>query len=329
MKELFEELILASQKHQATDIHFTISKDVELCEMRGMKGFVTFQCNKIKELYQYLKYSANLNLTVNSLPQSGTFSLLIQEKVYYFRFSSLSTFQTQTGVLRILNNHAPILLENCSKKKKQNQQFKRWCSMRSGLIVMSGPTTSGKSTTVHAMLENIASKKKLKIITLEDPIEIVSKNYLQLQINEKVGFTYEEGIKQLMRHDPDVIMIGEIRDSKCAKMVYRAALSGHLVFTTLHAKSACEAIKRLNELGLDNSMLSETLSGIVNQRLYSNKNRKERLCIYEILQGKHLKEYLETRKLNCKHQNIFDEIEEAVQYQYITAHDAKVDLLDR
>ena len=327
MKKILYRLIFESQKVKATDIHFLISNRRNSCEMRGISGFKSFEDEQIEALFQYLKYCANLDLGNLAIPQSGTFQMNFQDKNYYFRFSCISSYQSQTGVLRILNNHPPISIHQCSTKKTQNAQFKRWCSLRSGLILFSGPTGSGKTTTLHALLEEIARQKKLKIITLEDPIEIVNSNYLQLQVNEKMNFTYEEGIKQLLRHDPDVIMIGEIRDSKCAEMVYRAALSGHLVFSTIHAKSATEAIKRLSELGLSTSNLKETLTAVVNQRLYPDIKRKERICIYEILDRQELQNYLEYGK-NENHKTIQDEIREAIRKKIIRPSDAKIDLND-
>ena len=327
MKKILYRLIFESQKVKATDIHFLISDTRHSCEMRGISGFKPFEDDQVDALFQYLKYCANLDLGNLTVPQSGTFRMKLKEKEYYFRFSCISSYQSQTGVLRILNNHSPIAISQCSVKKTQNIQFKRWCSLRSGLILFSGPTGSGKTTTLHALLEEIARQKKLKIITLEDPIEIVSSNYLQLQVNEKMNFTYEEGIKQLLRHDPDVIMIGEIRDPRCAEMVYRAALSGHLVFSTLHAKSATEAIKRLSELGLSAFDLKETLTAVVNQRLYPDIKRKERVCIYEILAQQELQRYLEYGKIE-NHKTIQDEIREAVKKKIIRSTDAKIDLND-
>ncbi len=327
MKKILYRLIFESQKVKATDIHFLISDTRHSCEMRGISGFKPFEDDQVDALFQYLKYCANLDLGNLTVPQSGTFRMKLKEKEYYFRFSCISSYQSQTGVLRILNNHSPITISQCSVKKTQNIQFKRWCSLRSGLILFSGPTGSGKTTTLHALLEEIARQKKLKIITLEDPIEIVSSNYLQLQVNEKMNFTYEEGIKQLLRHDPDVIMIGEIRDPRCAEMVYRAALSGHLVFSTLHAKSATEAIKRLSELGLSAFDLKETLTAVVNQRLYPDIKRKERVCIYEILAQQELQSYLEYGKIE-NHKTIQDEIREAVKKKIIRSTDAKIDLND-
>ena len=328
MNEKVKRLIIESQRIKATDIHFTISDIKQTCDMRGIKGFKSFKDDSIKEIFQYLKYCANLDLGNFSSPQSGTFELKIDQTTYYFRFSCISTYMNQTGVLRILNNHPVLNIESLSYKRNQNIVFKKWCHLRGGLILFSGPTGSGKSTTLHVLLEEIAKKNQLKIITLEDPIEIISQNYLQLQINEKMNFTYEEGIKQLLRHDPDIIMIGEIRDSKCAEMVYRAALSGHLVFSTIHAKSALETIKRLEDLGWSKQNMKETLTAVVNQRLYPDNKRKGRICIYEILHGKELQEYLETKQLR-NHKTIYDEINEAIKKNIIKQSDAKIDLYDQ
>lgn len=329
MIQEFHQLLRKAIEKKVTDIHFVITDQSSSCSMRTIKGFEEYKSDHIASLFHYLKYRANLNLGNLSVPQSGTFELEYQENVVYFRFSCLTTLQSQTGVLRILNNHSGVHIENCSTLAEQNQIFQNWCHQRSGLILFTGPTSSGKTTTLHAILEQIAKDGKLKVITLEDPIEIVDHRYLQLQVNEKLNFTYEEGIKQLLRHDPDVIMIGEVRDAETAKNVFRAALSGHLVFTTLHAKSATEAIKRFCEFGFQPNDLIHTLTGVVNQRLYPNYTKKGRVCVYEILQGKELVEYLSTQKLSTNHSTIFDQIETAITHKKIRRIDAKVDLLDK
>ncbi|MGN1344347.1 MAG: ATPase, T2SS/T4P/T4SS family [Traorella sp.] len=325
MEKLLCKLIFESQKVQASDVHFMINNQICNCEMRGINGFISFESERLFQLFQFLKYKANLDLGNQSKPQSGTFELVLNQKLYYFRFSCINMFQIQTGVLRILNNHPILSINELSYKKSQNSQFKKWCNQRTGFVVFSGPTGSGKTTTLHVLLEEIARKKKHKIITLEDPIEIISENYLQLQINEKIDFTYEEGIKQLLRHDPDILMIGEIRDEKCAEMAYRASLSGHMIFTTLHAKSCTEAIKRLLELGLTKENLQNTLTAVINQRLYPNTTHKERLCIYEILTNDTLQNYLESGKLE-NHKTIQDEIQDAIKKNIIKIIDAKADL---
>lgn len=327
MKEKFEQLLYVIAKHDATDIHMTVDKQLLQVTLRGMKGL-----QEIKHaafdigLFNYLKYLSNLDLGNASLPQSGNFQYEYQNNMLYFRFSLLVTLDKQTAVLRVLNNHTRVTLEQLSYQKKQYSSFLNWTKTRNGLVILSGPTGSGKTTTLHAILKKIAMENRLHIVTLEDPIEIVEDSYLQLQINEKHNFTYEEGIRQLMRHDPDVIMIGEIRDPKTAQMLLRSALSGHLIFTTIHAKSCSEAIKRLNEFGLTNEDLQHTLTAVSSQRLFMAKGKKGRVCVYEILEKKGLQNYLSTNILPIDHQDIFQEIQHAMEEGKITRKEASLDL---
>lgn len=327
MREKLELLLKLAARYHATDVHFTVKQETLKISVRGIRGIIELHEPTLDlSLFHYLKYLANLDLGNLAQPQSGNFQLSLQDKNLYFRFSLLMTPQLQTGVLRILNNHLLIDIHHLSPHKHQNRSFINWTRFRSGMIILSGPTSSGKTTTLHAILSEIASHHKLKIITLEDPIEIHSDEYLQLQINEQAKFTYEEGIKQLLRHDPDVIMIGEIRDSQTAKMAFRCALSGHMVFSTVHAKSAAEAVKRLCELGLRRDELLGTLSAITNQRLFAKKGKKERICIYEILEHESLEQILQNQSVSQQHQDIFQEIRIAVKEGWISEKEAAADL---
>ena len=248
MKEKFEQLLHMVERKRATDVHFTLMQHRLHVQVRGWNGLETIQNAAFDEgLFCYLKYISNLDLGNTLQPQSGNFQYEFRQELLYFRFSLLPTLEKQTAVLRVLNNHEEISLEELSMDRKQTASFLNWTKTRSGLIVLSGPTGSGKTTTLHAILKRIAKENRLHVVSLEDPIEIFDDSYLQLQINEAGGFTYEEGIKELLRHDPDVIMIGEIRDPTTARMLLRCALSGHLIFTTIHAKCCSEAIKRLLE----------------------------------------------------------------------------------
>lgn len=328
MKESLLNLIEEANQLKATDIHFTLKNDECQISMRTIKGFQSYQMENAISLFNYIKYCANLDLGNLSVPQSGTFSIENNGSILFFRFSLLMTLQVQTGVLRILNNHEIITIDDLSRNRDQTRKFYQWTHLRSGMILVSGPTGSGKTTTLNAILDEISKNKQLKIISLEDPIEIVNHHFLQLQVNEKMNFTYEVGIKQLLRHDPDVIMIGEIRDSETAKMAFRCALSGHLVFSTIHCKSASEAIKRLCEFGLEKNELLDTLSAITNQRLYPDKRRKGRICLYEILDKENLRARIEDKEYPKKHSTIFDEIRKALDEGIILKKDAQQDLND-
>lgn len=328
MQEKMDHMLHIAAQHQATDIHFVVKQEKVSVSMRGLYGMEDIFSPAIDlTLFRYLKYMSNLDLGNQTLPQSGNFQYVFQGELLYFRFSLLTTVQMQTAVLRILNNHEPIALESLTTDKQQYASFLSWTKVRSGLVVLSGPTGSGKTTTLHAILHKIAQEHRLQVVSLEDPIEIFDDSYLQLQINEKNKFTYEEGIKQLMRHDPDVIMIGEIRDPKSAQMLLRSALSGHLIFTTIHAKCCREAIKRLNEFGLHNDELLHTLSAVVSQRLYPMKGKKGRVCIYEIMEQEALAYCLQEHTEPKDYQNIYHRIAAAVAAGKITKKEAAYDLI--
>lgn len=326
MQQQFEFLLTKVMTLDATDVHFTHKEKQLYVTFRGLKGIEAIQSSAFNTaLFNYLKYMSNLDLGNMTLPQSGNFTYLFQNIELYFRFSLITTAHMETGVLRILNNHKILSIEKLTSNLNHLHSFYHWTSKRTGLIILSGPTGSGKSTTLHALLEEIARKEQLKIFTLEDPIEIKTNSYVQLQINERNNFSYEEGIKQLLRHDPDVIMIGEVRDESTAKMLFRCALSGHLVFTTMHAKSASEAIKRLQEFGISKEDMHQTLSAISAQRLFQKKGRKERICIYEILEKEELSFFLQKGTQMDTHKTMVDEILHAIQEEQIYHEEASLD----
>lgn len=326
LEELFEKLLLLIIKNHASDVHFVLKEEKLEISLRTPVGILNSKEKFSFSLFHYLKYISNLDLGNASKPQSGNFSYLWNKTEFYFRFSYIRTNNIQTAVLRVLNNHQSLALQSLSKIKKQNDIFKKWCHFRSGLTIISGPTGSGKTTTLHAILENISQENKLKVISLEDPVEIQSDTYLQLQINEKMNFDYEEGIKQLLRHDPDVIMIGEVRDQQTAKSLIRCALSGHMVFTTLHAKSCKEALMRLLDLGVKENDLREVLTALTNQRIFASKNKKGRVCVYEVVEKDEIEEYFKNQHFTAKHKDIFDEIKASVSQGYISKAQAQQDI---
>lgn len=327
MKNEFNTLMNEIIKYDASDVHFTLKNNELKIDLRGMSGIKTINKKYPPNLLHYIKYISNLDLGNADKAQSGNFTYYYKGNSYFFRFSYIHTLQLETAVLRVLNNHKSLSISDLSKKNKQNAIFKQWCNVRSGLVLISGPTGAGKSTTCHALLETIAINNKLKVISLEDPIEIQSEHYLQLQINEAIHFDYEEGIKQLLRHDPDVIMIGEVRDSNTAKSLIRCALSGHMVFTTIHAKSCKEAILRLLDLGVRENDLKEVLTGITNQRIFPAKYRKERVCVYEVVDKDKINYYFDKGTFGEDHNDIFKEIMESVEQGYISKTQAKADLM--
>lgn len=328
MKDKLNELILYAYEHKATDLHFQCIKNSCTCMMRTLNGLEFIEWNHLTELYEYLKYRSNCDLGSLNKPQSAAFQLEVNNQIIFLRFSVIETISSSTGVLRLLKQPYQFTIDDLCFKSNQRKIFSRWCDMRSGCIIFSGPTGSGKTTTIHTLLETIYQRGQFKIMTLEDPIEIINGHFVQIQVSDNGFLTMEEGIRQVLRHDPDIILIGEIRDASTARMAFRCALSGHMVFTSLHAKSASEALKRLYEFGLTQDELQDSLTAIVNQRLYSDPRGKERVCIYEIMEKKCLNELLQGNKLPEYHETIFDEIKDALQHRKIKAKEARKDLLD-
>ena len=322
MKRRFHALIALAMKYQASDIHFTRVQSKIKATLRGRDGLQEIKSTIIDEsLLNYLRYIAHLDLGSGYLGQSGNFLYEFQGVELHFRFSYLSTTQNITAVLRILNNHKKLLLTDIIPKHHL-ESFQKWCQLSSGLIVLSGPTGSGKTTTLHACMKDIALRGTQRIVTLEDPIEIVDDSYIQLQINEKASFTYEYGIKELMRHDPDVVMIGEVRDEQSAKMMIRLALSGHLVFTTIHARNAIGVIYRLQQFGVDIDDLKVALVAVSSQRLFTQKNKSQKLCVFEVLEGETLQKVFIQEPIP-HHPTLETEIRMAYEKGLICDEDAK------
>lgn len=275
MKEKLDQLLNYALKRKATDIHFKQTKHILQIQLRIDEKIVDLKQDLWdSRLFSYIKFLSGMDLTNPNLPQSGQFSRVIDHKQIFFRFSVLSNSGFQTGVLRILNTNPNMTINELTSNFEHRAFLNSLVMAKKGLIIACGPTNSGKTTTLHAILHAISLESQHKVVSLEDPIEIEDKNYLQLQINEEQGFTFEKGIEELLRHDPDVILIGETRNAYTAKMVVRTALSGSLAFTTLHASNALEGIQRLYDLGISKFELKNTLTCLLGQRLYSSRNGK-------------------------------------------------------
>lgn len=314
MEEQWSYLLRLIEEMDVSDVHFTLKNQHLKVVLRSHCGLEEIFANAMNvAFFNHLKYVSNLDLGNLANPQSGRFSYQLGRHNYDFRFSYLATQELETGVLRVLNRHNQKSLKALCLNEEWYQSFIEMSKQRSGLIVFCGPTGSGKSTTLHAILHEIAIHKQLQVISLEDPIEIIDDSYIQLQINEKNDFTYESGIKQLMRHDPDVLMIGEVRDSQSAHMLIRSALTGHLVFTTVHAKSCQEVFMRFKEFGISDQELAQTMSGVVSQRLCNSSEDNGRISVYEILQGKDLQYYFKHQKMPKQYCDIFEIIKREKQ----------------
>ena len=322
MKDLLDQLLKYALSIQSSDIHFLLEDNHLSIQFRTLSGLHKIQQDIWNaSFFQYLKYISGFDLTNPNLPQSGQFAW----HDIFCRFSVIYNHSIQTGVLRLLSAKLDMRIDELTNDPEALLCMKRLTHFNQGLIITSGPTNSGKTTTIHAILHEIALQSKFKIVSLEDPIEIVDSSYLQLQINEEQGFTYEKGITELMRHDPDVLFIGETRNAFCAQSLVNAALSGHVVVSTIHAGSCLEAIERLIDFGVAENDLKTTLVCIMSQRIYQGKNGGK-VCIYEILQDKEIEYVFEHGKYPESCKTLYEKVMEGVEQGYIVDSQAKFDI---
>lgn len=297
MEERLLALLRLALRYNASDIHFMVQYHEIKIELR-IEGL----CYKVKtknedfKLIRYLQYLANLDVGNILTPQTGQFEIDVDGILLSLRFAVINKLEYCNGVLRILNSRLKLDVDNLSSIKTQNAFFRSLLGKRCGLILFSGPTGSGKTTTLYSLLKSVKNKK---IYTIEDPIEVYHDSFIQLNVNEKMSFDYEDGVKQILRHDPDIIMIGEIRDSKAAKIAVEAANTGHLVLSSIHTSRASSCISRMIELGVNEQHLYENLLCLSNQRMMFNNKTKRRMVLYEIMDRNEI-EYFRKNHENSK-----------------------------
>ncbi|MEA2017723.1 MAG: GspE/PulE family protein [Campylobacterota bacterium] len=279
-------------KKKSSDIH------IELHEFKGevryrIDGVLVKHIELDKKIMTLvvsrIKVISNLDISEKRVPQDGRTAIKIAGKTLDIRVSVLPTFYGERVVMRILMQSDDIpTLQNLGISTKITEQLATLTQNSYGMILVTGPTGSGKSTTLHALLQTIENSEK-NIITVEDPVEYKSDKINQIQVNEKVGLTFASGLRSILRQDPDVIMVGEIRDSEAASIAIQSALTGHLVFSTLHTNRAPAAITRLLDMGLERFLLSSSILGVLAQRLVRKlcEECKEEDIVAEL----HLDEY--------------------------------------
>ncbi|HEY2775315.1 MAG TPA: type II secretion system ATPase GspE [Candidatus Binatia bacterium] len=214
-----------------------------------------------------IKLMAKLNIAERRLPQDGRIKLRLVGREIDLRVSSLPTLYGESVVLRILDRSSVVVdLSRLGMPEDILGNFSHMISQPHGLILVTGPTGSGKTTTLYGGLDKINSPE-LKIITIEDPVEYQLRGVNQIHVRSQIGLTFANGLRSIVRQDPDVIMVGEIRDAETAEIAIQAALTGHLVFSTLHTNDAAGAISRLLDMGVEDYLLASSLIGVLAQRL--------------------------------------------------------------
>lgn len=294
MDELFEKMIYRALNQKATDIHMLLKKDLRI-QFRifgELKLYDVLENEKGYKLMNFIKYKSLIHTNYRLMPQTGNISLKMNQKKYFLRVSYLPSLEFESIVIRILNNHELRSIQELTYQK-EIQDYLCWLSKQShGLFFISGATGSGKSTTLYTVLKQILNDSQKNIITIEDPIEIHVDGCLQIELNEKIGITYYDTLRQILRHDPDVIMIGEIRDEETARIALTCALTGHLVLTTIHASNAPLSMKRFMNLGIHKTDILDVVVGIISQRMKYDVANKKAFVISELMKKEDINKYL-------------------------------------
>ena len=262
-EKTFKKLILNAIDKNTTDIHLQLSNKEQRCEFRTINGLIEVKQFKFDQsLFEYIKYISNLDLLTDLKPQSGRIKIKLNQTEYFIRCAYFKNYIIETIVLRILN--PKNLLNIDILFNEYSNRIRHYMNQSSGLILFSGSTGSGKTTSMFTCLKELKHKK---IYSIEDPIEYFYDHLVQLEVNSNQSFNFKEAIKQVLRHDPNVIVIGEIRDDTEAKAAIRCALSGHLVLSTIHANSARMTIERLKDMQIEESVLKEVINLVIYQEL--------------------------------------------------------------
>jgi len=268
--KLVNSLFFQALKKGASDIHIENGErkgEVRLRIDGALKKHLDLDKSVVALVINRIKVISNLDISEKRVPQDGRTQISISGKTLDVRVSILPTYHGERVVMRILaqSEHIPTL-ESLGFPLDITKDLYKLLTHAHGMILVTGPTGSGKSTTLHACLQHIATPDK-NIITVEDPVEYNADNIAQIQVNTKVGLTFAAGLRSILRQDPDIIMVGEIRDSETADIALRSALTGHLLLSTLHTNDATSSISRLMDMGIENFLISSTLLGVLAQRL--------------------------------------------------------------
>jgi type II secretory ATPase GspE/PulE/Tfp pilus assembly ATPase PilB-like protein len=267
---LIKYIVVSSIEKGASDIHIEAEEDGGIVRLRvlgDLYEFLDFDYEIFNAIDSRIKILSNMDVSEKRKPQDGAFSLDINGNHFDFRVSTLPTVWGESIVIRILDKRSILKkLDDIGINPKNLEILRRSLSQPNGIFLVTGPTGSGKSTTLYASLNEIAKVNK-KVITVEDPVEYKLHGIQQVPVNPKVDMTFASALRSILRQDPDIIMIGEIRDLETLEIAIKAALTGHLVISTLHTNDAVSAIQRMIDMGADAFMVATALVGVEAQRL--------------------------------------------------------------
>jgi len=271
VRNLVNQLLFDGQKKRASDIHIEpfadhlsirYRIDGALVDANVPETIQKFHANIISRI----KIMANLDVSEKRLPQDGRIKIKMEKDELDLRVSILPTTFGESIVIRILTPARLVGLDQIGFSSQHLIEIRKVLQKNAGIFLLTGPTGSGKTTTLYACLKELNEAGK-KIITIEDPIEYQISGVVQMQIHPKIGLTFASGLRHMLRHDPDVLMVGETRDLETAEISIRSALTGHLVFSTLHTNDAPGAVARLMDMGIEAYLVASSLEGVIAQRL--------------------------------------------------------------
>lgn len=272
---LVDSIIKEAVPYRASDIHIEPFEKVVKVRYRidgDLRERAEFPINFYSAISARIKIMAGLDISERRIPQDGRINLIIGGKEFDFRVSSLPTVFGEKFVIRVLDKTSFRFTRNdLGFTNDENVVLDKMLSRPHGIILLTGPTGCGKSTTLYSFLKEV-NKAEVNIVTVEDPVEYIMGGINQIQVNPKANMTFSTALRSILRQDPDIIMVGEMRDEETAEIAVRAAITGHLVFSTLHTNDAPGAITRLEDMGVAEYLLSDALVGVIAQRLV------KRLC---------------------------------------------------
>ncbi len=269
-ERLMELLISSAIEYDATDIHINPTELATLVSFRldgVMQLCYSLPASAHGRLVTVFKVAAGMDIAESNRPHDGHMAFSYLRERYDLRISTIPSVTGENMVIRILSgSHEFLSLKDLGLVDEEIERIRDMANSPYGMVLVSGPTGSGKTTTMYAIMRTINAMKK-NILTIEDPVEYTMPLVQQVQVNEKAGITFASTIRSFLRQDPDVMLIGEIRDEETAGLGMRAALTGHLVFSTVHTNDAIGAVVRLRDLGVEDFIIASTIRGVVSQRL--------------------------------------------------------------
>lgn len=271
ISKFLNQVLIEAYRERATDVHIEPYED-EL-KIRYRIDSILYDAKVPLNIVHFkdaiisrIKVLSNLNIAEKRLPQDGRFKVRISGIDLDLRVSTMPTPYGESVVLRLLNSARMFNLHELGLNPDERKILEKLIGKPHGIVFVTGPTGSGKTTSLYACLSQINSDEK-KIITIEDPIEYQIKGVTQIQINPQIGLTFAQGLRSMLRHDPDVMMVGEVRDKETAEIAIQVALTGHLIFSTLHTNDAASGVARLLDMGVDPYLITSTVECFIAQRL--------------------------------------------------------------